>query len=98
MEIINNGQPFTLEFVTADEKRGTGGKLIVVKNWMKLREDLPKHLQPDTYKKELQGKKDTQNHRNKLFKIFNPANRSAHPITVHFRLMQSLNGLKIMNG
>ena len=98
MQIINAGQPFTLEFVTADRRRGTGGDLVQCRNWMKLRDDMPAEARPGMYKKKHEPKIDAKNHLNKAFKIFNPANRTAHPITVHFRLMQSINGKRITNG
>lgn len=97
MVVINNGQPFTLEFVTADESRGTGGKLIEVRNWMKLRNNMPVGTLPG-YTKKFTPKKDSRNHENRVFRIFNPANKTVHPITVHYRLMQSINGKKILNG
>lgn len=97
MAIINKGQPFNLDFVTADRRRGTGGDYTAVKGWMKLREDLPEEIRPGHYKKKHEPRGDRNNHQHKTFLIFNPANRS-HPITIHYRLMQVINGKTIING
>lgn len=97
MALINSGRPFTIEFVTAHRREGTGGDLLECRNWMKLRKDLPKEARPGEYTPKHLPKKDYRHNEHKTFLIFNPANRS-HPIPVHFRLMQSINGKKITNG
>jgi hypothetical protein len=33
---MDTGAAFTLQFITADRKRGTGGELIKVENWTKM--------------------------------------------------------------
>lgn len=96
--VINTGQPFNLDFVTADRRRGTGGEYISVKGWMKVKGDLPEEARPGHFKKVHSPKTDRNNHINKTFLIFNPANRGVHPITVHYRLMQLINGKHISNG
>jgi hypothetical protein len=99
MAIINSGRPISsLEFVTADRRRGTGGDLVECRNWMKVQKDMPVEGRPGFHTKKHTPKVDRNNHSNKTFLIFNPANRSAHPITVHYRLMQSINGKHISNG
>lgn len=35
LQLLDTGEPATLEFVTADRKRGTGGKWMVLENWVK---------------------------------------------------------------
>jgi hypothetical protein len=35
IKAIESGEPFTLIFVTADRRRGTGGELITLENWCK---------------------------------------------------------------
>lgn len=95
---LNKGLPFDLAFITADQRRGTGGDYIEVKKWLKLREDLPADKQPTWYKKEFEAKKDKLNHQHKTILVFNPANRGTHPIPVHYRLMTRLNGMRIING
>jgi len=96
MKAILTGQPFDLDFVTCDRRRGTGGQLITVKKWRKMKEDLPEDIMPG--KKRFIRRKESDNYRHKTFTIFNPANRKQHPVTVHFRLMDVFNGKKITNG
>lgn len=98
MKIVNAGRPFSLAFVTADRRRGTGGYWLQVKDYMKLRDDLPADARPRGYVKKHERKRESNNFSNKTFRIFNPANKAAHPITVHFRLIQNINGKQIING
>lgn len=98
MAMINSGKPIDLSFITADERRGTGGDLIEVKKWLKMRDDHKPGEAPSGYTPTFTPKKDRQNHLNKTFTIFSPANRAVHPITVHYRLMTRLNGMRIING
>lgn len=96
--ILSNQPLEELVFVAADRRRGTGGKLITLKKWMRLTADLPEAKRPGFYKKEFLPKADKANHINKTFTVFNPAHRSLHPISVHFRLLQFLNGKRVLNG
>lgn len=100
MAEINSGKPFaSLVFVTADRRRGTGGKLIECRKWMRLREDLPPESLPGYLKVKYKRLVKTRGEKNrKDFVIFNPAQPAAHPITVHYWLMQSFNGKRIING
>lgn len=100
MAEINSGRPFkSLEFVTADRRRGTGGDLIECRGWMRLREDMPAPALPSFYRKKFERMKNTRQPGNlKSFVIFNPGNRATHPITVHYWLMVSFNGKRIING
>lgn len=100
MREINKGLPFnSLEFVTADRRRGTGGELIHVRNWMKFdassagNSTVHKHL-ADTE----ENKRDPNHIANKTFNIYNPRNRQQHILKVHYRLMLTFNGKMILNG
>lgn len=99
MKIIDSGEFFDLEFVTADVRRGTGGDYISVKNWEKLSGEPAEEAIPGEkkFKKKLLTK-DPNHDRHKTFLVYNPSNRSEHPIKVHFRLIQYLNGKRIING
>lgn len=102
MQFIESGRPFTLEFVTADVKRGTGGELIKVVNWQKVhsqptaenKNQVPGTIEPGT----MNTSRNPNHYQHKTFNIFNPANRQLHPHKVHFRLLISLNGKRIING
>jgi hypothetical protein len=104
MLLIKTGQPITLEYVTADRKRGTGGELIKCENWQLVR-PLP-DKQPATTGQAAgepappatTATKDPNHFQHKTFNIFNPANRSAHVRKVHYRLLLTLNGKRIING
>lgn len=101
MAEINSGRPFdSLQFVTADRKRGTGGKLIDCRKWMRLRENLPLKDLPAFLKAKYERILKTRHagRNTKHFVIFNPAQPVAHPITVHYWLMVSFNGKRIING
>lgn len=96
MKIIHSGVPFSAEIVTADRRRGTGGDLLTVKNWMKVNKenaiagDIGINL-GDTVR-------DPNHHLHKTVNIFNPANRKHHPTKLHFRLLVTFNGKRVLNG
>lgn len=98
MKLVLSGQPFDMEFVTADRRRGTGGELKSVKKWMKLREDLPNEKIPGSFAPKYRRERDSNNWGNRTLRIFDPADRSQHPITVHFRLIISFNQKTVLNG
>jgi hypothetical protein len=100
MKLVDTGDPFTMEFVTADRRRGTGGKLIEVINWVKkvgqpVEDTIPgKHIR----RKASEVKKDPDHWRHGTFNIENPGNKALHLHKVHVPLMQTFNGKKIVNG
>ena len=96
---INNGRPFDeLVFVTADRRRGTGGQLISCRKWRRLFQDMPLENMPRYIKKKWQRILNTRQGNRKDFVIFNPAHPAHHPITVHYWLMVTFNGKRIING
>jgi hypothetical protein len=99
MAEINSGRPFDcLEFVTADRRRGTGGKLIITRKWRRLFQDMPLENLPGYIKKKFERMLSTRQGNRKDFVIFNPGLPAQHPITVHYWLMVSFNGKRIING
>ncbi|RYZ61453.1 MAG: hypothetical protein EOO14_04995 [Chitinophagaceae bacterium] len=91
---LDTGEPFNLEFVTADRKRGTGGELIKVQNWVK-------RCNTDDCVPLTVGRQQPTTNRKRPTKtlvIFNPHNRIQHAISVHVRLLQIFNGKRIING
>jgi hypothetical protein len=98
MREINTGRPFDLSFVLADRRRGTGGKLVNVRGWKRIAENLPEEQLPPQIKGKFIRRKNTRTGNTKLFVIFNPANRAVHPHTVHYWLMTSFNNKRIING
>ena len=104
-EIIQSGEAFDMEFVTADRRRGTGGDLIVCEGWMILRKDDRSPVTDDRPDEEdnpssaiLQpSSKDPHHALNGTVNVFNPANPGYHPITVHYELIQVFNGKRVIN-
>lgn len=95
----DNGEPFDMVLVTCDRKRGTGGKLVSVKQWQKLdtaevAERMPGHIR----KTAIAMVRSPHHWKNKTINIYNPNNRTLHPIKVHFRLIQFFNGKRVING
>lgn len=97
-KIIQTGQPFNLDLVTADRRRGTGGEYIELRGWKRLQQETAEEARPGKYQKVYDPKKNLRHREHKTFIAFNPANAAAHPITVHFRLMQFINDKRITNG
>lgn len=99
MAEINKGKPFkSLEFVTADQRRGTGGKLVLCQKWRRLMQDMALENLPQYISKKFKRLLNTRQGNRKDFVIFNPALPAQHPITVHYWLMVSFNGKRIING
>lgn len=95
IKIIDSGEPFDMEFVTADRRRGTGGDLITVSGWCKKSAETIKDIKPGHIPvKKGPAKRNTF----KTVRIYNPTNSDTHPITVHYKLIQFLNGKRILNG
>lgn len=95
---IDSGEPFTMEFVTADRKRGTGGQLIEVKGWQKIIGEAADEIRPGGHRKKGDPLRNPNHRQHKTINIHNPANPRMHPISVHIRLMQVFNGQRILNG
>ena len=99
MRQIDSDGSFSMEFVTCDRRRGTGGELIEVKSWQKLNASADIEVLPgQARQKARQMIKDPNHWKNKTINIWNPLNRSLHPHKVHFRLIQSFNGKRVVNG
>ncbi len=100
---IQNGEPITMEYVTADRRRGTGGDLISVDNWLKVSTDVPK----EPTLRQAQGDNpllsghdrhtDPDHAINGTVNIYNPANPGIHPHKVHWDLIQFFNGKRVIN-
>lgn len=101
IKIINSGRPFdSLEFVTADQRRGTGGDLVHKQRWQRITENMKMENLPTFFRRNFERQNNTHSgsRATKHFVIFNPASLKDHPITVHYWLMVSLNGKRIING
>jgi len=95
----DTGEPFDMELVACDRRRGTGGELIRVKGWQKMGTEEVARKMPGQLRKTALAITRSPNHWvNKTINIFNPNNRNLHPIKVHFRLIQFFNGKRVING
>jgi hypothetical protein len=93
---LDTGEPFQMEFVTADRKRGTGGEVIKVENWAKHKGTAVNERKPGN-PSPLGGNRRGPNSI-KVVNIHNPFNRIAHPIAVHLLLILTFNGKRVLNG
>lgn len=99
-EHIHSGEPFDMEFVTCDRRRGTGGELIHAKAWMILTMpgEKPAAGAPGATKAQTASATKNPHHSdNGTVNIFNPANAGYHPISVHYDLIQFFNGKRVIN-
>lgn len=95
IKTIDSGESFTMEFVTADRRRGTGGDLITVEGWCKKSSETVRDVKPGHVPIKKSG---TTRNTFKTVRIYNPVSTEAHPITVHYKLIQFFNGKRVTNG
>jgi hypothetical protein len=94
LEYMDTGQSFNITYVTADEKRGTGGKIIRYEGWQKCNlETIPEVILRRNKVFEL-GKKIRKEGSAKNRLIINPATHDIR--TVHIRLICEFNGKRVI--
>jgi hypothetical protein len=98
VKLLNAGGSFDLEVVQADRRRGIAGKLKTLIKWMKVSEKMNADDRPGYIKKKWEQLKDAAKHVNKTVLLFDPSDRNAHPMTVHYRLIITFNGKRVING
>jgi hypothetical protein len=97
LRLIDSGDPFDLVFITADRRRGTGGSIKRVENWLKIKGEAAEANLPGVFKQVKDPVTRNPYHlQNKTFNIYNPANPGDHPIKVHWRLMIFFNQKRIL--
>jgi hypothetical protein len=96
VKAIRSGDQFTLEFVTADRKRGTGGELIQVIDWQILNADDDDGDAPAGSGTGGGHSKCPNHDDHETINICNPVNKQVRKI--HIPLIQSFNGKRILNG
>lgn len=94
---IDAGETFSLAFVTADRRRGTGGRYIIVDGWRRVQgtaaQLMPAQQTLTTAAQPARGGGKNPHHgTNKTFNIHNPRNPHAHIYKVHYRLFTRFNG------
>lgn len=100
MKLVDTGASFDMEFVTADRRRGTGGKLVDVKGWEKKVGQPVEDTVPGKYirRKADNIRKDPEHYRHGTFNIFNPTNKALHLHKVHVPLILTFNSKRVVNG
>lgn len=97
-EVLNDldtGDPFDMVFITADRRRGTGGKIKRVSNWVKIKGGEPVSRLPGEFSRQTL-KKDPRHAEHKTINIYNPANPGDHATKVHWRLIVFFNGKRVL--
>lgn len=94
---IDNGEPFDLVFITADRRRGTGGKIKRVSAWVKIKGGEQVSRIPGEFKLIIgSSKKDPRHLEHKTINIHNPNNASDHVYKVHWRLIIFFNSKRVL--
>lgn len=97
LRAMDTGNPFDLEFITADRRRGTGGKVKRVKGWAKIVGDMSNMVRrPGQFKHIAATPKNPHHTKHKTINIYNPGNDRDHAISVHWRLMIFFNNKRIL--
>jgi hypothetical protein len=97
MQAIDTGDPFDLVFITADRRRGTGGAIKSVTNWVKITAAPPKDMKRPRFGQSNTSRAKNPNHyEHKTINIHNPANPRDNPTKVHWRLIQFFNGKRVL--
>ena len=98
VKIINTGVACTVEFVECNRKKGTGGKLRKLINWCRLTMDVPVTGLPGIYQAKETWERQNNTMENEMIMLRDPDNNMKHPIPVHYWLLCSFNGKRIING
>jgi len=97
LEAMDTGKAFSMSYVTADRKRGTGGELKEVTNWAKFTGDPDDQRLPGQFIPNRNETRSPDHFKNRTVNIFNPNNRHAHIEKVHWRLILFFNGKRVIN-
>lgn len=81
-----------MAYVTADKKKGTGGQIKHVKNWVRC--DLAAMPEPVLRRNRLSAEKTPNHLEHKTKNIMNPATRDIRK--VHIRLITEFNGRRVI--
>jgi hypothetical protein len=93
---INTGIACTVEYVEADRKRGTGGKLVKLVNWARLTKDVGANGVAGIYQATETFARQRNTLDNEIIMMYDPDNTMKHPKPVHYWLLCSFNGKRIV--
>jgi hypothetical protein len=90
---IDSGEPFSMTYITADRKKGTGGQIKACKNWVKC--DLATMPEPILRRNKMyEVARDPKHIEHRTKNIMNPATRDIRK--VHIRLITEFNGKRVV--
>lgn len=93
---INKGMACTIEYVECNVSKGTGGKLVKLTNWARLTKDLAPGGLAGMYQSRETWQRQVDTLDQEIIKMYNPTNNMQHPRPVHYWLLCSLNGKRIV--
>lgn len=96
VQAINKGTACIIEFVEADRRRGTGGKLRKLVNWARLTKDVDVDGLAGIYSSQQTWDRQKETLGNEVIMMYDPDNTMKHPIPVHYWLLCSYNGKRII--
>jgi len=93
LDEIDTGNTFDMTFITCDRRRGTGGEIVEVKGWAKVKREKGRG---DEKSASFAASKNPNHFENKTINIVNPRNRRLHPVKVHWYLIEFFNGKRVI--
>lgn len=94
---MDSGEPFSMTFITADRRRGTGGEIVSVKNWIKASTPVEGVVKTSKKKRlisQLILAKNPNHYENKTRNIRN-LRKLKEIRKIHIRLIVKFNGKKV---
>lgn len=95
-QLINSGVAVTIEYVEANRKKGTGGKLVKLTNWALLTKDVVVDGLAGHFESKQTWERQRKTMDKEIFMMYNPNNSMQHPKPVHYWLLCSLNGKRVV--
>lgn len=93
---INTGVACIVEFVEANRTKGTGGKLRKLMNWARLTKEVSTDGIVGQYESRDTWERQKTTIDKEIIMMYDPDNTMMHPIPVHYWLLCSLNGKRIV--
>lgn len=93
---INTGVAVTVEYVECNRKKGTGGKLVKLTNWALLTKDVPVDGLAGHFENKQTWERQRKTLNKEIIMLYNPVNTMQHPRPVHYWLLCTLNGKRIV--
>lgn len=95
-QLLMKGTAYTVEYVECDRKRGTGGKLKKLVNWARLVKEVDPGGLAGHYVSKLTWERQKTTLNNEIIMMHDPDNPMKHPVPVHYWLLCSIDGKRII--